>query len=73
MTVVKEMKKIDMINMMLDNNYPKAWEYVPSFVRRNKTHEEQREYAVKKLQYNVLKDQIYEMFYDYLYWKIENN
>lgn len=73
MTVVKEMKKIDMINMMLDNNYPKAWEYVPSFVRRKGTYEEQREWAVKKLQYNVLKDKIYEMFYDYLYWKIENN
>ena len=73
MTVVKEMKKIDMINMMLDNNYPKAWEYVPSFVRRKRTYEEQREYAVKKLQYHVLKDKIYEMFYNYLYWKIENN
>ena len=73
MTVVKEMKKIDMINIMLDNNYPKAWEYAPTFIRRKRTHEEQREYAVKQLQYHVLKDRIYEMFYDYLYWKMENN
>jgi hypothetical protein len=73
MTVVQEMKKIDMINMMLDNNYPKAWEYAPTFIRRKRTYEEQREYAMRQLQYHVLKDRIYEMFYDYLYWKIENN
>ena len=62
-----------MINMMLDNNYPKAWEYVPTSIRRKRTYEEQREYAVRQLQYHVLKDKIYDMFYDYLYWKIENN
>ena len=71
MTVAKDMTKIDMINMMLDNNYPKAWEYVPIFVRRNRTYEEKREYAVKQLQHHVLKNQIYEMFYGYLFWKIE--
>lgn len=73
MIIAKEMKKIDMINMMLDNNYPKAWEYAPAFIRKKRTHEEQREYVVKQLQYHVLKDKIYEMFYDYLHWKIENN
>lgn len=70
MTIVQEMKKIDMINIMLDNNYPRAWEFVPSFMRK-KSYEEQKAWAAKHLQYHVLKETIYRMFHNYLYWKIE--
>ena len=72
MTIVQEMKKTDMISIMLDNNYPKAWEYVPSHVRK-KSYEEQRAWAARYLQYHVLKETIYRMFHNYLYWKIEKN
>ena len=70
MAIVKEIKKIDMINIMLDNNYPEAWEYVPDFIQRKRTAEECRKWAVNHLQYHVLKEDIYKMFRDYLYWRI---
>lgn len=70
MTVVKEIKKIDMINIMLDNNYPEVWEYVPDFILRKRIPEECRQWAVNHLQYHVLKEDVYKMFRDYLYWKI---
>lgn len=73
MKVAEEMKKIDMVNIMLDNDYPEAWGRLPAWRKRKNTKEEQREYLVNDLQYHVLKDTIYEMFRDYLYWKIENN
>lgn len=72
MKVAEEMKKIDMINIMLDNNYPEAWNRLPAWRRKKNTKEEQREYLVNDLQYHVLKSTVCEMFEDYLYWKIEN-
>lgn len=70
MTIAKEIKKIDMINIMLDNNYPEAWKHVPNFIQRKRTAEECRKWVVNHLQYHVLKEDIYKMFRDYLYWRI---
>ena len=73
MTIKQEMKKIDMINIMLDNDYPPAWLYAPFWMRKNKDTEECRKAAIDHLQYHELKENIYKMFRNYLYWKIEND
>lgn len=74
MTILKEMKKADMITIMLDNEYPEAWglwlNYNQEHKRRPRSYEALRTDAEHNLLYHVLKADIYEMFRDYLYWKI---
>ena len=73
MTIKQEMKKDEMIAIMLDNNYPVAWGHVPSIFIKRKGKDACYEMAKKMLRVHVVKTRIYEMFKDYLYWKIEKN
>jgi hypothetical protein len=73
MTIVKEMKKSEMVQTMLDNNYPNAIEKCPACFRRRRSKEECIKIAFRQMQYHCSKEYIYKMFKDYLYWKIEKN
>lgn len=61
------MTKLEMIEMMIDNEYPKAVNILIDRPRRKFTREER----IFQLQYHVLKADILVMFKSYLYWKIE--
>ena len=73
MTIKQEMKKDEMIATMLDNNYPEAWGFVPSYLTKKKSKNACYEWAKHYLRHHVLKTRIYEMFRNYLYWKVEQN
>jgi hypothetical protein len=74
MKVKQEMKKIEMIEIMMYNEYPIIYNRVPRWMyRRNRPQEEIDAWVLKDLLYHTLKEDLYEIFRDYLYWKIENN
>ena len=64
----KNVKKVDMITIMLDNHYPEALE-VTNIKKRSA--KERRAWLFNYLTFHVLKEDIYKMFRNYLYWKCE--
>lgn len=74
MQVKEEMKKIDMIKIMMCNKYPAIYNCAPRWLYKKKRPQEEIDaWVLKTLLYHTLKNEIYEIFKDYLYWKIEKN
>jgi hypothetical protein len=66
----KNVKKVDMITIMLDNHYPEALEVMPTNIQK-RSAKERRVWLFNYLAFHVLKEDIYKMFRNYLYWKCE--
>ena len=66
---MKNLKKIDMIKDMVDDNYPDIWVILPTWIKRRKTLEQCKEWLLFYCQYHQLKERIFTMYKEYLEWK----